>query len=270
MGMTTFASDNLIDFVFRNQNNLNNYDTIRIYLKKTNGAYYENGTGAIDYIAVNRDSGAWDVNGSGYATNKTSLDFPPNQTGGTSSINQFELTLFGINQTPYTLFTGNIVNSSGSNTTINIENGDTPRMDVGSIEVNIDASGYFTVAFRTIISKYLFRKDTANFANDFCFKLYNGGSLLNNQEQGVARDSSNFDTVNNGSYCSVENANDIIFPLYSGSTSNVNQIRFYYGTFPNNFSTYIYAGLMTLQNALTLTQYKTMKIPANTLDGMFK
>jgi len=271
MGMSTFCSDNLIDFVFRNQENLGNYDTIRILLKKTDGTYYDNGTAATDYLAVNRDSSAWGVySSSGFAYNEQELDFPPNQTGGTVAINGFVLQIAGIGQPVYNILNGNIVNSSGSPTTLNIPKGETPRMNVGAIVVNVDNSQYFTLEFRAIISKYLFRNDKTNFGNDFMFALYNGGTPLLNQEQGVTRDASNFSVVNNSTYMSVTNSNDIIYPLYSGGNTTVNRIRFFYGTFPNPFSSYTYAGIMDLDIALTLNTFKTVKIPADTLDGMFK
>ena len=271
MGMLTFASEKLINFVFRNQEELGNFDTIRIVLKKTDGSFYENGTGATDYIAVNRDAGAWNIEYNGDASNKTSLDFPPNQTGGTVSINRFVLRISGISLGAYDLFDGNIVDSSGNNTTLNIPNGETPRMNVGSIVVKLDNLGYFTSAFQTIIARYLFMNDKSNFGDDFCFKAYNNSTgYLANQEQGVARANSNFSIVSNGSYNSVTNSGDIVFPLYSGASTSITQIRFFYGTFPNNFSTYTYGGVMTVQSPLTINTFKTLKIPANTLDGMFK
>ena len=61
-----------------------------------------------------------------------------------------------------------------------------------------------------------------------------------------------------------------MYPLYSGSNTHVNRIRFFYGTFPNPFSSYTYAGVIDLDTILTLNTFKTVKIPSNTLDGMFK
>ena len=249
MGLTYATGANLLNYLYndvdfygvqRNQNDpIPRFSSFIVALTKSNGIVYSEG-GQNESLIRGFGSTSWNINGN-IVTNAIDLTFPPKSTSGSETITGFTLKIDGVSDSSSIFATGTL------NTPITIQQGETPIIYAGDLEINIDQPNRYTSTFKQKIYEYLFLgADSLSSVNQYRFIIINTQGAQTPLEFYLTRDSSvpNFviTSEGGGSYAAARNASDIDFDLNQGVNISTNQIRMFYsqGTFPN--FTYVYAG----------------------------
>ena len=251
MGLIYFGGNALLNYVYNDDDLLEDYDSFEIQLVDNNSAGYAGGRQSVVRGDDATFGNAWNINGIN-VTNKNDIQFPPLFSNAPAqTLTKFNIFIDGISATKKAFASGTL------NTPIVVQAGETPIIRAynassgDGLEINIDETNKYTSAFREKIYKYLFlAEDSLNSVINYRFNIIDTQGAQQPLEFIVARRGTSISpnwtiaqiSEGSGTYAEASNLGDLSFGLNEYGNVPTNLIRMFYGEgdFPNE--TYTSAG----------------------------